>query len=72
VVRYSQHANEQMAARGVSRADVEAVLDGGYDTTYPANAAGRMCYVGPLGKQRLKVVARPTDWGHQVVTAFFT
>jgi Domain of unknown function (DUF4258) len=71
VIRYSDHAVAQMTERAISRDDVEYVLDN-HDTTYPAKTAGRMCYVGPVGTQRLKVVARPAEWGFMVVTAFFT
>ena len=59
-VRYTRHAEAQMALRGISRAEVEEVLES-YHTSY-SDRKGNPIYIGHPGGRRIKVVvAKDSD-----------
>jgi hypothetical protein len=59
MLRYSRHALERLRARGISKAEVEAVL-AAPDWTCP-DRAGNPCYVRRVGARRIKVVIKESD-----------
>jgi hypothetical protein len=53
-VRLTRHAEERMAERGITRAEVEAVYNDP-DTTYPGKE-GTECRVKTIAGRRIKIV----------------
>lgn len=64
-VTYSDHAREKMVERGISEAEVEEMLAGGYtETEQPSprpGASPRRVLWGRAGARRLKVVLVGAD-----------
>jgi uncharacterized DUF497 family protein len=71
MARFISHARSQMAARGISTEEVEAVLSN-HDTTYPSShGKGRHVFVGEVAGRRIAVIATPDDVaGTAVITAW--
>jgi uncharacterized DUF497 family protein len=69
--RFIGHARSQMAKRGISDEDVEAVL-ANHHIDYPSkHGKGRRVYVGEVGGRNVAVVAAPDAIaGIAVITAW--
>ena len=69
--RFIGHARSQMAVRGISINDIEAVL-ANHHTEYPsAHGKGRKVYVGEVDGRDVAVVAAPDAIaGTAVITAW--
>lgn len=65
--RYTRHARDQMALRGISEAEVEAVL-ADFHTEYPDREGNRIVIGRPGGRRVKVVVARGSD-PPRVITA---
>ena len=59
MLRYSRHARQRQAERGISDTDVECVVEKP-DVTF-ADKKGNPCYIREIGGRRIKVVIASTD-----------
>lgn len=60
-LRYTDHASQRMAERGISRDDVESVVRRPVGAAQPGSGLGNLTVVGRVGPLRLKVVLSAAD-----------
>jgi uncharacterized protein DUF4258 len=72
-IQFSTHANFEMQRRGISQADVEAVVENPGQILPSKN--GRRIYqskLGAAGQKLLRVIVKEDDMAYHIITAYKT
>jgi hypothetical protein len=69
-MRFTRHALERMAERGITEAEIEAVLSSKDSTIAPGNSPDTYTAIGFAGTRRIKVVYYTTADDVAIITIY--